>query len=370
MSRNGQVSNLETPLVDRRERRSSLSSATSDIPQSSQIRISISKPVSFDISTLVSSLSQFGEIQHLDISRKQFDSTISVSYFDIRASAIARKSIENGSCAGLSIAKPESETESLFITTSAARSVAVFGFHVGATNCQEILLSVFGKYGEVESMVHDGGSKFIVSFFDSRSRLSVMSALKATHDQRTISTEQFFSLLVKGASSCSDESSEIRSPPSRKRTINEFSMNLRQIENGSNTNTTIMLRNIPKTFSQDLLVSVVGLKFLPAKDFDFIYLPMDLMNGVNVGYAFMNFPSPLTIIKFYNFFNNKSWKVILQILEFPGARAFESTGCGNNAKVTYARMQGMEQLRTHFQSSSIMHQPDSIRPVFYANLPN
>jgi hypothetical protein len=122
-----------------------------------------------------------------------------------------------------------------------------------------------------------------------------------------------------------------------------------------------MLRNVPKTFSQALLLSVISKRF---ESFDFLYLPMDLMKGVNVGYAFINFRDPKMIIQFFNFFNNKNWKYILQYLDIPGARAFEPEISRKNSRVTYARMQGIDDLINHFKSSSIMNQPDSIRPYF------
>lgn len=51
--------------------------------------------------------------------------------------------------------------------------------------------------------------------------------------------------------------------------------------------TTVMLRNIPNRYTQSMLLEVLieqGFRGL----YDFVYLPMDFRNGVNLGYAFVN----------------------------------------------------------------------------------
>eukprot|EP00931_Biecheleriopsis_adriatica_P063100 TRINITY_DN38170_c0_g1_i1.p1 TRINITY_DN38170_c0_g1~~TRINITY_DN38170_c0_g1_i1.p1 ORF type:complete len:444 (+),score=71.18 TRINITY_DN38170_c0_g1_i1:157-1332(+) len=56
--------------------------------------------------------------------------------------------------------------------------------------------------------------------------------------------------------------------------------------------TTIMIRNIPRSYTQDVLLLEVreflGLSLL----FDFFYLPWDAQHGCNAGYCFINFESP------------------------------------------------------------------------------
>ena len=251
--------------------------------------------------------------------------------------------------------------------------------------CQELILSVFGRFGEIESMNMTCDGIFSLLFFDSRSSLAVQSALTSGADnglapqftdQVVVSADQLLHLLLIGSRVSDDmatapaPTSLIRSPPSRdcdrsaKSNSFEFAINLRHIEKGLDERTTIMIRNIPKTFSQTFFVSILESKF-PSGTFNFVYLPMDLMNGVNVGYAFVNFQNAQTIIPFFNFFNSKTWKLILHTLEISGARAFEPDISNRSCKVTYARIQGLDQLDEHFRSSSIMNQPDSIRPYFH-----
>jgi RNA recognition motif-containing protein len=240
------------------------------------------------------------------------------------------------------------------------------------------MLSVFGRFGEIESINMTSDGRFSLMFFDSRSSLAVQSALTAGPtdsspqytEQVVVSADQLLHLLLVG-STISDEMVAPDPPPSKgfdrgKSVCSEFAINLRNIEKGFDTRTTIMIRNIPKTFSQTFFLSILEAKF-PSGTFDFVYLPMDLMNGVNVGYAFVNFQDSQTIIPFFNFFNNKTWRTILQTLDISGARAFEPDISNRSCKVTYARIQGLEQLNEHFRSSSIMNQPDSIRPYFHTD---
>jgi hypothetical protein len=365
----------------------SLSTTSTDLPISSEVRVHVSRPIKHDLKSLVSTLSEFGEIQHIDVSRMQFDSTVSLSYFDVRASVVARSSLAQGYCAGLSIpsrSRSDSGVSSLFCTTLESRSVEVVGFdNTGGLECQELMLSVFGRFGEVESINLSSNSGFTLVFFDTRSALAVQRALLPEQDmirppfsERVVVTaDQLLHLLLIG-NKYSDETDVsppqlIRSPPSRdfdraKSASNEFAILLRDIEKGRDKRTTVMIRNIPKTFSQTFFMSILEGRF-PNGSFDFVYLPMDLMNGVNVGYAFINFQDPHSIIPFFNFFNNKTWHLILQTLEIPGARAFEPDISKRTCKVTYARIQGLDQLGEHFRSSSIMSQPDSIRPYFFTD---
>jgi hypothetical protein len=366
----------------------SSSSTSTDIPISSEIRVNVSRPVKHDLNSLITTLSRFGEVQHVDVSRMQFDSSFSISFFDIRASVVAKNHILLGKCAGLSI---ESRTRfgsactSVHCSTLSARSIDVIGFETpSALECHELMLSVFGRFGEVESINMASDGRFTLVFFDTRAALAVQSALTSSNGEKdplftehvVVSADQLLHLLLIGNTISGDidvsPPSLVRSPPSKEfnrtksSTSTEFSINLRSIEKGFDARTTVMIRNIPKSFSQTFFLSILNARF-PDGTFNFVYLPMDLMNGVNVGYAFINFHNSKTIIPFYNFFNSKTWKLILHTLDIQGARAFEPDISNRTCKVTFARIQGMEQLCEHFRSSSIMNQPDSIRPYFYTD---
>eukprot|EP00871_Galdieria_phlegrea_P000581 jgi/Galph1/1523/GphlegSOOS_G214.1 len=77
--------------------------------------------------------------------------------------------------------------------------------------------------------------------------------------------------------------------------------------------------------------------------FDFFYLPIDFKNRCNVGYAFINFRHPQYIIPF-----------ILSFMEGNGV-----------CEISYARIQGRNNLIAHFQNSSLMNEDPKCRPVIF-----
>jgi len=78
--------------------------------------------------------------------------------------------------------------------------------------------------------------------------------------------------------------------------------------------TTAMLRNIPSKFTQQSLLEEIDAEGFNGL-YDFFYLPMDVRNKTNVGYAFVNFLEPDDMARFsrhfegYRFKNNNSQKI-------------------------------------------------------------
>lgn len=71
--------------------------------------------------------------------------------------------------------------------------------------------------------------------------------------------------------------------------------------------TTVMLRNIPNKYVQDVLLEEIDdVGFRGA--YDFFYLPMDIRNNANVGYAFVNLTSNAEFQRFRQAFEGYQFK--------------------------------------------------------------
>jgi len=133
-----------------------------------------------------------------------------------------------------------------------------------------------------------------------------------------------------------------------------YALNLSKVRSGEDRRTTLMIKNIPNKYTQRLLLQTVEEKYKGA--FDFFYLPIDFKNKCNVGYAFINFVDPKSIISFYEEFNNKKWE------KFNSEKVCE---------IAYARLQGKNALIIHFQNSSLMTEDEKCRPIlFFSDGPN
>ena len=81
-------------------------------------------------------------------------------------------------------------------------------------------------------------------------------------------------------------------------------LNLDNIASGKDIRTTIMIRNIPIKYTDEILNETF-------KDFhgkyDCLYMPYDYEKNGNKGYAFINFVNPLHILLFHERFNGKKW---------------------------------------------------------------
>lgn len=144
------------------------------------------------------------------------------------------------------------------------------------------------------------------------------------------------------------------SPPSSRSQGNEkFQVNLENIAKGIDKRTTLMIRNIPNKYTQDMLLEFLDQEFKGL--YDFIYLPIDFKNKCNVGYSFINFINPLSIIPFTKQVHGKKW-----------TRFNSEKIC----QLTYARIQGKESLIRHFQNSTIMSEDKTYQPkIFHSSGP-
>jgi len=121
-------------------------------------------------------------------------------------------------------------------------------------------------------------------------------------------------------------------------------------ENG----TTVMLRNIPNRYTQGLLLSMLDDRGFAGR-YDFVYLPMDFRNGVNLGYAFVNLLTHEDALKLMKTFEGFSgWS-------FDSAKICE---------VSWAHPhQGLPEHVERYRNSPVMHptMPEEYKPMMFQN---
>lgn len=123
-------------------------------------------------------------------------------------------------------------------------------------------------------------------------------------------------------------------------------------QNGSET--TVMLRNIPNRYTQGMLLNLLDEhNFKHA--YDFVYLPMDFRNGVNLGYAFVNLANneeALRVMTTFQGFNR--WY-------FDSAKVCE---------VSWAHPhQGLHDHVERYRNSPVMHpsMPEEYKPMIFSD---
>lgn len=127
-----------------------------------------------------------------------------------------------------------------------------------------------------------------------------------------------------------------------------YTLNISRVENGEDRRTTLMIRNIPNKYSQVMLLNEINTNYKGT--YDFFYLPIDFKNNCNVGYAFINFIKPTTIVKFFKEFNKRKWS------RFNSEKICE---------LKYGRRQGKDALINHFRHSSVINVDEKYRPLLF-----
>lgn len=118
--------------------------------------------------------------------------------------------------------------------------------------------------------------------------------------------------------------------------------------------TTVMLRNIPIRYTQTMLLTLLGEHGF-AQSYDFVYLPMDFRNGVNLGYAFVNLllhQDAAEVMEIFHGFS--SWYL----------------DSSKICEVTWAHPhQGLAEHVERYRNSPVMHSsmPDEYKPMVFKN---
>lgn len=133
-------------------------------------------------------------------------------------------------------------------------------------------------------------------------------------------------------------------------------LDLDVVENGMDTRTSLMVRNIPNKYTQQMLLSEFAGNGHGPGIIDFFYLPIDFKNRCNRGYAFINFVDYRDILLFHRQYYGKHW------------RTFNSDKI---CDITYARIQGKAAMLKRFENSALMEKDDEYKPlVFVSNGPD
>lgn len=118
----------------------------------------------------------------------------------------------------------------------------------------------------------------------------------------------------------------------------DYTLDIEAIRNGTEKRTTLMIRNIPNKYTQLQFINELFNSGFRGK-FDFLYLPIDVHNTCNIGYAFINMKSPDEVLEFYEAWHGNSWPL------------FRSR---KRCEITLARIQGQAALTTRFLNSPIL----------------
>ena len=117
-------------------------------------------------------------------------------------------------------------------------------------------------------------------------------------------------------------------------------LNLDDIATGKDTRTTVMIRNIPIKYTDEILIE--ALKEFKGK-YDCLYMPFDYEKNGNKGYAFINFVNPLHILYFYEKFNGQKW------LHFESSKICE---------LNCAHFQGINEIQKHAKNYKGQKKPN------------
>lgn len=306
---------------------------------------------------LLSILSPLGSIQCLDLQDLAYGHCI-VSYYDLRHAESAYKvCCEYWDCHYLpSLPYPEYADFIVFQDYGSHRA--------------EEIVEVMEDFGEVKGYMCSG-SLICIQFYDTRAQSKAHSELSKLpwleHYEDTVSTVDLVFLPYTPKTeparrrNAEEElsNSTMSSPGNRsdgeanegktevETAAQTFGIDSDAILTGKDLRTSVMIKNIPNKYSQQLLLETIDKDF--RGKYDFFYLPIDFKNKCNVGYAFLNFLSPTTIIPFLSQFKERKWEL------FNSSKVCE---------VTYGRIQGRSALIQHFQTSSVMsHEDARVKPV-------
>mmetsp|Transcript_23827 Transcript_23827/g.33438 ORF Transcript_23827/g.33438 Transcript_23827/m.33438 type:complete len:1104 (-) Transcript_23827:57-3368(-) len=131
-----------------------------------------------------------------------------------------------------------------------------------------------------------------------------------------------------------------------------LTLDIKSVDSGRDTRTSLMVRNIPNKYTQQMLLSELTENGHGPGKIDFFYLPIDFKNRCNRGYAFVNFVDYRDIVPFHRQYYGQHWKV------------FNSDKI---CDITYARIQGKTGMLKRFENSVLMEKDDEYKPLVFVS---
>jgi len=160
----------------------------------------------------------------------------------------------------------------------------------------------------------------------------------------------------KKQSATTESAGEVKVKPVREKVSGdehlEFEIDPQQIQKSQDQRTTVMVRNIPKTCSREDFVQFLVRSRLADK-YNFLYMPFDKRRNIRCGFAFVNFVCPDHVLRLFESLQAGAWRELME----------DESGLA--PAVSYARLQGLDDLTQHFSVSAVMKDNDQRkRPVF------
>lgn len=130
----------------------------------------------------------------------------------------------------------------------------------------------------------------------------------------------------------------------------QFDIVPEQILSGEDLRTTVMIRNIPRAWTHESFSEFLAK--LSSENYTFLYMPIDKRREVHCGFAFVNFQSAHDVLTLHT------------NLQVNAVRC--SDAGATPLALSYARLQGQEQLLQQFSTSAVMRGSDMRkRPIFF-----
>jgi len=134
----------------------------------------------------------------------------------------------------------------------------------------------------------------------------------------------------------------------------QFDIDPAKIESGEDTRTTVMIRHLTGTQKRNDLLEFLQNWRLESRH-NFFYVPCKRNRNVYAGFAFVNLLSPQDVLTLTNAVMTQPW------------RSNSSEKGGKMLAVSYAKIQGLDELRAHFSSSIVAKElHPKKRPIFRA----